>query len=66
MVFAYWAHNKEGKKINFMSTDFADIGSTMIFRGEKVTIDDWSIDKPISVAEDHVEAKVEARLWHDF
>ena len=48
-----------------MSTDFVDVGNIMVFCGEQVTIDDWGIDKPISVAEDRTEAKVEARLWHD-
>lgn len=61
MVFAYWAHTKENKKVNFISTRSADIGDKMSYKGEIVTIDDWAVDRPFDNF-DAAELRTEARI----
>ena len=43
-VFLYWARNAEGAEIHFMGDIFHDVGSTIEYNGEQVTIYDYAAE----------------------
>ena len=55
-IFGYWAHdNKTGKKVNFMSNIFADVGERIPHKGKIFIVDDWFVDKTIEVPDSRLE-----------
>ena len=42
VYFLYWAHNSRNEARRFMLEDYFDIGSTIKYKGEWVTIDDMA------------------------
>jgi hypothetical protein len=45
VYFMYWAHTNGGEEKRFMSDEFCDIGGTMFYDGDFVTIDDYAVEE---------------------
>lgn len=45
IYFIYWAHTNGGEEKRFMSDEFCDIGGTMYYDGDFVTIDDYAVEE---------------------
>lgn len=51
MIFAYWCETKDGSKLNFMSEEYHEIGTTIVRDGVEYEVVDMAEEYPISAAE---------------
>ena len=51
MRFLYWATAENGVKVNFMSENFYEEGTTVDYNGIMVTIDDLAVEENFSCEE---------------
>ena len=51
MRFLYWATAKNGVKVNFISENFYEEGTTVDYNGVMVTIDDLAVEEIFSCEE---------------
>ena len=51
MRFLYWATAENGVKVNFISENFYEEGTTIDYKGVMVTINDLAVEEDISYEE---------------
>jgi hypothetical protein len=51
MRFLYWATAENGVKVNFISENFYEEGTTVDYNGVMVTIDDLAVEENFSCEE---------------
>ena len=62
MVYAYWCETKDGQTINFMDTEYHDLGETLTYKGIECTVVDMAIEYPITAAE-MAETYEDSKNW---